>query len=114
MLRRLIAIAALLASTTAYAATVSIEVPGDEEQSGDTVVYDCSGIEVGAQYINSGPVSLAVLTIGEDFVVASNVLSGSGAKYAGAQYIWWSEGDGAQLIDLMQGGEDSPTACTPA
>ena len=115
MFRRFLTIAALLASTTAQAATITIEVPGDEEPIGDTFVYDCDGTEVIAQYINTGPVSLAVLTIGEDFVVASNVLSGSGAKYAGAQYIWWTQGDNADLYDLTQGGEDGPpTSCTPA
>ena len=42
--------------------------------------------------------------------MASNVLSASGARYAGGQYIWWSKGDTADLYDLTEGGEETPAA----
>ncbi|URK88916.1 MliC family protein [Rhizobium sp. RCAM05350] len=55
---------------------------------------------------------MVTLTIGNEFVIASNVLSGSGAKYAGGQYVWWTKGDEANLIDAMKGEDDAGIACS--
>uniref|UniRef100_Q01X78 Periplasmic protein-like protein n=1 Tax=Solibacter usitatus (strain Ellin6076) TaxID=234267 RepID=Q01X78_SOLUE len=41
------------------------------------------------EYINAGGNSLAVLPISGKPVIFANVLSGSGARYAAQQYIWW-------------------------
>lgn len=108
-------------STTALrlaAHTVSsdilISVPGARTIDRQAVRYDCAGKSVAAEYINAGPVSLVTLTIGSDFVIAANVLSGSGAKYAGGQYVWWTKGDEATLIDAMKGDTDPGITCTKA
>lgn len=92
----------------ALAAPVTIDVPGADTVEVTSGAYQCGSMTITVDYINAGPVSLAVLHMPDDFVVASNVISGSGARYAGAQYIWWSQGDEADLYDLMQGGEDGP------
>ncbi len=59
------------------------------------------------RYVNAGDNSLAVLTLGDRTVVAVTVLSASGAKYAGQNYVWWTKGDNADLYDLTK-GEDAP------
>jgi membrane-bound inhibitor of C-type lysozyme len=40
-------------------------------------------------YLNGAGNSLAVLPVGGNSLIFSNVVSGSGARYAAAQYIWW-------------------------
>lgn len=91
---------------------VLINIPGARTVERQAVRYDCAGQAVAADYINAGPVSLVTLTIGSEFVVASNVLSGSGAKYAGGQYVWWTKGEDATLIDTIKGDNDSGIACS--
>lgn len=110
----LAAFAAMLAAAPAAAAEVaislSIPVTGDAEVSSTRSTYACGDDEVSATYINAGDVSLAVLEIDGRTVVASNVIAASGAKYVGAQYIWWTKGDEASLYDLTEGGEDTPVS----
>jgi heat shock protein HslJ len=91
---------------------VLINIPGARTVDRQALRYDCAGQSIAAEYINAGPVSLVTLTIGGEFVVASNVLSASGAKYAGGQYIWWTKGDGATLIDTMKGENDPGVTCS--
>lgn len=75
------------------------------------VRYDCAGKAVDADYVNAGAVSLVTLTMGQEVVVAANVLSASGAKYMGGQYTWWTKGDSATLYDAMAGEDDKGVAC---
>lgn len=93
------------------AAEIAIVLPEPLPVSSETVFYDCAGQEVEAEYINAGDISLVTLQIGEDFVVASNVIAASGARYSGGQYIWWTKGAEAQLIDFRNGGMDAPIVC---
>ncbi|MEO5321809.1 MliC family protein [Mesorhizobium sp. CC13] len=95
------------ATSAAMASTVTFELPGEVAVERNTVGYKCGNQAVKAEYINAGSTSLAVLTLGDDTVVTVNVLSGSGAKYAGQQYVWWTKGDNADLYDLFK-GEDAP------
>ncbi len=95
-------------------ADVTFRVPGAGAVDRQSMRYDCGGKPVEAEYINAGPVSLVTFTIDGTFVVASNVISGSGAKYAGGQYIWWTKGDEATLFDATKGDEDQGIACKPA
>jgi membrane-bound inhibitor of C-type lysozyme len=101
----------LAAASAAGAATITIDVPDAGEAEAVRQAYDCAGSEVEAVYYNAGPVSLAVLTIKGETVVASNVIAASGARYADAQYIWWTRGDAADLYDLMQGEDAPPVSC---
>src|SRR3954452_23300043 len=93
----------LLPAGPALAAEVKFDVPDAKDVQSEKAVYACGKKTVKAQYINAGSTSLALLNLGNEFVVASNVLSGSGARYAGGQYIWWTKGDHADLYDLMKG-----------
>lgn len=113
MRQALIALLISLAPGLASAAVITIPLPAETEVETIEAAYDCGGDAVTVSYINAGGISLAVLAIGGETVVAANVVSGSGARYAGAQYIWWTKGDDAMLYDLTQGGEDEPAAhCT--
>ncbi len=115
-IKRVLAIAAIIVaaagSSAAQAATVTIDVPSAAAVDTTTTHYSCGKMQVTVDYINAGPVSLAVLHLPNDLVVAANVISASGARYAGAQYIWWTSGSGVTLADLMHGGEDAPIQCT--
>lgn len=97
----------------ATASTVTIELPGDEPVDRQFVAYNCGDRNVKAEYINVGDNSLVVLTLDDKTVVAVTVLSASGARYAGQQFVWWTKGDNADLYDLTK-GEDAPpvSSCT--
>lgn len=104
-----------LATASAAAAaevsvTLSIPVTGATSVNSTAVAYECAGRAVTATYVNAGSVSLAVLEIDGETIVASNVVSASGARYAGGRYVWWTKGEEADLYDLTQGGEDTPAA----
>jgi membrane-bound inhibitor of C-type lysozyme len=101
-----------LAATSAIAATVTIELPGDAAIGRQVATYRCGAQEVKAEYINTGSNSIVVLGLGEETVIAVNVIAASGAKYAGQQYVWWTKGDDADLYDLMKGEDVPPIACT--
>jgi membrane-bound inhibitor of C-type lysozyme len=114
-MKKLLATLALCAfSESAFATTISFELPGSEPAETIAAQYDCKGKKVSATYINAGSNSLAVLDLGGDIVVTVNVLSGSGARYAGQQYIWWTKGNEADLYDVTQGEEAPGVHCTPA
>lgn len=111
-MHRIIAAALLSAvATAAHAATITIDVPGAEASDVVALTYDCGERQVEAVYHNADGVSLVVLTLGDETVVAANVIAASGARYAGAQYIWWTKGDSADLYDLMQGEDAPPVSC---
>lgn len=93
---------------------VTISVPGAETVDRQSARYDCGGKTVEAEYINAGPASLVTFTLDGNFTVASNVISASGAKYAGGQYIWWTKGDEATLYDATKGENDAGIACKAA
>jgi membrane-bound inhibitor of C-type lysozyme len=96
----------------ALAAKITFEVPNVGEVQTTKAIYSCGNKQVSATYINAGSTSLVLLKLGNEFVVASNVLSGSGARYAGRQYVWWTKGDHADLYDLMKGEDAAPVSCT--
>ena len=78
------------------------------------VTYSCDKLkDVTATYINAPPTALATVAFGDEFVVMANVLSGSGARYAGDRFVWWTKGNSASLYDLTK-GEDAPpiASCT--
>ncbi|CAH1674550.1 Membrane-bound inhibitor of C-type lysozyme [Hyphomicrobiales bacterium] len=92
-------------------AAITIEVPSVTEVQTIRASYACGGRTVDATYFNAGAVSLVSLSMQGEFVIAANVLSGSGAKYAGGRFIWWTKGNTADLYDLTKGENASPVAC---
>jgi membrane-bound inhibitor of C-type lysozyme len=113
-LRSAMLVAALLGGEAAHADPLTIDLPGAAERQ--TVAYACDGgRKVTAEYINAGANSLAIVILGEQTILMVSVLSGSGARYAGQQYVWWTKGNSADFYDLTK-GEDAPPefSCTAA
>lgn len=111
VLAALAALVAVPASAAEVSLTLSIPVTGAAGVDSKNLAYECDGRTIAVTYLNAGTVSLAVLDIDGETVVAANVVSGSGARYAGGRHVWWSKGDAADLYDLMgEGGEDTPVA----
>jgi membrane-bound inhibitor of C-type lysozyme len=71
---------------------------GSEPVTRKTIQYQCDaeGAKMGlpaeafsVEYTNGAGNSLAVLPVSGQSLIFSNVISGSGARYAARQYIWW-------------------------
>lgn len=96
-------------ATAALASEILISVPGSAKTDTVTASYKCGPHALEVDFINAGDVSIAQMVIDGQLTILANVISGSGAKYAGAQYVLATEGEKeARLWDLMQGGEDGP------
>lgn len=107
---RILAATLVVAPVAAFAAPVELDLPGEVERT--TVAYSCSdGAERSADYINVGENSLAIVGIDGAPVVFVNVISGSGARYAARQYIWWSKGDTVTFSNEME-SDEAPVTCT--
>ncbi len=103
-----------LAPAAALADTLTLDLPGAASAERDTVAYSCTGDrKVTAEYVNAADNGLAIVNLGDKTVLMVSVLSGSGARYAGQQYIWWTKGNSADFYDLTK-GEDAPPefSCT--
>ena len=100
------------AASSASAGEINIKLPDNTEVMTSSALYKCGEKDVSATYYNAGDISLAKLELEDETVIASNVLSGSGAKYAGGIYIWWTKGKTADLYNLMDDPDQSkPTNC---
>lgn len=98
-------LAALIAGSAQAGVTLSIPLETGATSSITTATYSCAGGEpFTVQYVNAGANALALLPVdGEDRIFV-NVVSGSGARYASGQYIWWSKGDTATLENELEEG----------
>ncbi len=93
-----IVIALLAESAAAGATDVTLHLKGSKAMSRSTVQYECDavGLKMGlpagvfsVEYLNGAGNSLAILPVNGESIVFANVFSGSGARYAAKQYIWW-------------------------
>jgi membrane-bound inhibitor of C-type lysozyme len=93
-----VAIGILFAGTFAGATDVTLHLKGSQPVSRTTVQYECDaegakmGLPAGTfsvEYLNGNGNSLAVLPVHDETLVFANIVSGSGARYAAKQYIWW-------------------------
>lgn len=96
--KSVIAITILWAGTTASATDVTLHLKGSQAMSRTTVQYECDavGAKMGlpggvfsVEYLNGAGNSLAILPVNGESLVFANIFSGSGARYAAKQYIWW-------------------------
>ncbi|MCS0497643.1 MliC family protein [Ancylobacter mangrovi] len=102
----------LLAGAAQAADRIVIALPKGSSVVTSKVSYSCDRIKgVEATYINAPPNALATIAFNDEFVVMANVLAGSGARYAGDRFIWWTKGAQASLYDLTK-GEDAPPIAT--
>jgi membrane-bound inhibitor of C-type lysozyme len=113
-MKTLLALAVLLAaSLPVRATTITLDLPGQDTPQTRKVAYTCGTRNVAATYINTKGNQFAVVDLGDTTVAMVSVLSGSGARYVGQQYEWWTKGETAMLTDLRQ-AEPKPIECIPA
>lgn len=93
-----IGMAALGCSALANATNLTIHLSGSQPLSRKTVQYQCDaqaaaiGLPTASfpvEYINGAGNSLVIVPVHAMSLVFANVVSGSGARYAAGQYIWW-------------------------
>jgi membrane-bound inhibitor of C-type lysozyme len=86
---------------------LGLSIAGDAERK--LVRYDCEGAEsFDVEYINAAPNFLAFVPYDGQTYLMSSVIAASGARYAAANYVWWSKGTDAELYDLSQGEDAAP------
>ncbi|MFD1197756.1 MliC family protein [Brucella gallinifaecis] len=101
-----------LVASAALAGEISIPLPDDVDVTENSVLYKCGDQNISATYYNAGENALVQLEMEDNTVIAANVLAGSGARYAGGIYIWWTKGDTADLYNLMDDPEqEKPISC---
>ncbi|WP_336287578.1 MliC family protein [Bartonella sp. CB60] len=106
----------LFGSISAFASTLVIDVPDDLEPTTQTVAYQCNmgknTQRVEAIYLNAGNVALVDFKWDGKRIIGSNVIAASGAKYVGAQYIWWTTKNEVLVYDLINDPkEEKPIHC---
>jgi membrane-bound inhibitor of C-type lysozyme len=111
---KLIMLAALGVSAMAGATELTIHLNGSQPLSRKTVQYECDaqgaamGLPAGAfpvEYINGSGNSLVIVPVHEMSLVFANVTSGSGARYAAGQYIWWDAAGGVNFYSDSLAGK---------
>lgn len=98
----------LASQAAAFEFSVQIPTIADTQVERLAVTYDCSTTTLDVEYINADPISLVVFAYDGKPLLGSNLLSASGARYAGGQFIWWSKGRNASLYDLTKGEDAAP------
>jgi len=74
-----------------------------------TVHYQCDGgSALTVRYFNSPDNRIAILRMPDKTLLTVNVISGSGARYVGDRYEWWTKGNEGTLRDLMEGENGPP------
>ena len=107
--------AALLCSATFAAATdLTLHLAGNAPVSRNVARYQCDakgptiGLSAGpfaVEYINGGGNNLAIVPVAGSSLIFANVSSGSGARYAAGQYIWWDAGGGVTFSSNSLSGQ---------
>jgi membrane-bound inhibitor of C-type lysozyme len=112
----LIAAGILFSSVFARATDVTIHLNGSQSISRNTMKYQCDaqGAKMGlpkgvfsVEYLNGAGNSLAIVPVGGDSRIFVNVVSGSGARYAAGEYIWWDAGGGVNFSSDSLAGKMS-------
>jgi membrane-bound inhibitor of C-type lysozyme len=112
----LIVVGVLFCSGFAGATDVTIHLSGSQPISRNTMKYQCDaqgskmGLPAGVfsvEYLNGAGNSLAIVPVGGNSVIFANVISGSGARYAAGEYIWWDAGGGVNFSSDSLAGKMS-------
>ncbi|MDU2734741.1 MAG: MliC family protein [Mixta calida] len=80
-----------------------ITLPGGGKTETIHAAYQCDdGQSLDVTYYNQAPNRLAVVKKGpQPTIVMVNVIAGSGAKYVGNAYEWWTKGNSGTFTQLM-------------
>ncbi len=93
-----IVIAVMAWCATAGATDLTLHLKGSQPMSRSTMQYECDaeGAKMGlppgvfsVEYLNGAGNSLAIVPVNGESIVFANIFSGSGARYAAKQFIWW-------------------------
>ena len=108
---------ALAWSALAMATELTLHLSGSPDITRKTVQYQCDGqgaamgLPAGpfpVEYVNGGGNSLAIVPVHGASLIFANVMSGSGARYASGNYIWWDAAGSTTLsTDSMAGHQTS-------
>ena len=97
----LIGMSVLAYGACAGATDLTIHLNGSQPVSRNTLKIQCDaqGVKMGlpagvfsVEYLNGAGNSLAVVPVGGSSLIFANVMSGSGARYAAKEFIWWDAG----------------------
>lgn len=90
-----------LVSVSCAAVAMPLTVPQIQTATTNTLRYEChGGSTLTVQYMNTkNKQSFALLTVDGRKMLFVNVLAGSGAKYVGDHYTWWTKGPEGSLTD---------------
>ena len=90
-----------LVSVSHSAIAMPLTVPQIQTATTNTLRYEChGGSTLTVQYMNTkNKQSFALLTVDGRKLLFVNVLAGSGAKYVGDHYTWWTKGPEGSLTD---------------
>jgi membrane-bound inhibitor of C-type lysozyme len=119
--RRVVVSAAVMGcSALAGASDLMIHLPGSQTFTRKMVKYWCDaqgsklGLPAGVfsvEYINGAGNSLAVVPVSGKAMIFANVISGSGARYAAAQFIWWDAGGRGTIFSSGSMPENVTSEC---
>jgi len=111
------ALALLIALPSAAAAqTAADALPLGPDARVVEVRYACTGMKapLAVTYVTDGPNSLAVVPVEGAPLIMAATMSGSGVRYMGGFWLWWDQGDHADLYDQRTPERSSPNrACEP-
>jgi len=97
----LIGVSVIACGAYAGATDLTIHLNGSQPVSRNKVKVQCDaqGVKMGlpagvfsVEYLNGAGNSLAVVPVGGSSLVFANIVSGSGARYAAKEFIWWDAG----------------------
>lgn len=92
----------IAAAGSASATDLTIHLSGSQPITRSTMQYQCDaqGVKMGlpagtfsVEYLNGAGNSLAIVPIHGSSLIFTTVISGSGARYAAQDLIWWEAGD---------------------
>jgi membrane-bound inhibitor of C-type lysozyme len=114
----LLGLAVLGSSTMASATDLTLHLKGTQPVTQKTVQYQCDaqgptmGLPTGTfsvNYVNGAGNSLVIVPINGNSMIFANVMSGSGARYAASQYIWWDAQGAVTLYSDSLSGKTQST-----
>lgn len=109
---KIITLSAAVLGLSACATTENSAFKGYETATVEN--YVCGADKVTATFMNNDQNSIALVSVnGEAPVLLANVISASGAKYAGGIYELWTKGKTATFTNFM-GQSKNGVACKSA
>ena len=110
----------LILAGTAQATDLTLHLMGSETVARNTIRYQCdaTGVRMGlpsgsfvVEYLNGAGNHLAVVPVKGTSMIFVTVPSGSGAKYAAAEFTWWEAGGRGTTFSSDFPGPKASSSC---